>query len=180
MSELLALLTPGATPLTADVRGTSQNKITPSDIAGCLAHIDRHTYLYALSKFCLDDNSQDELKMLAVKSAEDHGFTVRDSEPADSIDRLALLALSFSVMGSRCGACNGTGNIAVKNKVETCERCGGSGNASLSARRLAAVIGAGRWRARKVWMPRFQSLLSDYQIKDDLINTVIYKGLKDE
>jgi len=29
-------------------------------------------------------------------------------------------------------------------------------------------------------MPRFQTLLSDYQVKDDAIQTVLYIGLRDE
>lgn len=179
MSELFALLTSGATPLTQDARGTSRNKITPDDIAGCLIHADRHCYLYGLRKFCLDQSTETELNALARQAALSHGFTCRDSEPIDGVSRLAVLALKFSVMGSRCGSCSGTGNIASKNKVDTCDRCEGSGNANLSVRRLADVIGTGRWRAQKVWMPRFQLLLSDYQIMDDALNTMIHRGLRD-
>ena len=50
MSELLAMLTPGSPELRADmIRGTSKNKISAGDVAACLVHVDRHTYLYALA-----------------------------------------------------------------------------------------------------------------------------------
>jgi hypothetical protein len=50
----------------------------------------------------------------------------------------------------------------------------------MSVRKLADVLGVGRWRAKKVWMQRFQSLVSDYQIRDDALYLAIKQGLQDE
>jgi len=180
MSELLAMLTPGAPPIDAEIRGTSGQRITPSDVAACLAHVDRYTYLYALSKFCLDDHSRAELNDLAIEDAVGRGYTFQSQEPDDSVERLGLLALSFSISPSRCQMCKGTGQVTAASKVDSCPKCQGTGNMQLSARRLADAMGAGRWRSQKVWMPRFQTLLSDYQVKDDAIQTVLYLGLRDE
>jgi len=179
MSELLAMLTPGAPPMSAEVRGTSGQRITPGDVAACMVHVDRHTYLYALSKYCLDDNSRRELNDLAVFAVKNLGYTLTENEPENAIDRLGLMALSFAISPSRCRHCKGTGQVKVGSKVEVCQRCSGTGNMSISVRRLSEAMGVGRWRAQKVWLPRFQRLLSDYQVRDDAVQRVIYRGLKD-
>ena len=54
MSELMAMLTASAPPMNS-IRGSSQSKITASDVAACLTHCDRHTYLFGLAKFSLDN-----------------------------------------------------------------------------------------------------------------------------
>ena len=165
--------------MSAEVRGTSGQRITPGDVAACMVHVDRHTYLYALSKYCLDDNSRSELNDLAVTDAKNLGYTLTENEPENAIDRLGLMALSFAISPSRCRHCKGTGQVKVGSKVEVCQRCSGTGNMSVSVRRLAEAMGVGRWRAQKVWLPRFQRLLSDYQVRDDAVQRVIYRGLKD-
>ncbi|MGI9340118.1 MAG: hypothetical protein ACR2PP_05735 [Psychrobacter sp.] len=180
MSELLAMLTPGAPPLSADqIRTTSGAKVTASEVAACMCHVDRHTYLYALSKFCLDDASRTELNTLAIADAQRRGYALNENEPSDAVERLALIALSFSISPSRCAKCKGTGQIKSGNKVNPCDRCGGTGNLLISVRRLAEALGVGRWRAQKVWLPRFQLLVSDYQVRDDALHNVIYRGLRD-
>jgi len=165
--------------MSAEVRGTSGQRITPGDVAACMVHVDRHTYLYALSKYCLDDNSRSELNDLAVFAVKNLGYTLTENEPENAIDRLGLMALSFAISPSRCRHCKGTGQVKVGSKVEVCRRCSGTGNMSVSVRRLAEAMGVGRWRAQKVWLPRFQRLLSDYQVRDDAVQRVIYRGLKD-
>ena len=180
MSELLAMLTPGAPPLKADmIRGTSKNKITAGDIAACLVHVDRHTYLYALSKFCLDDEARSELNRLAIAEAQRCHYRVSESEPDDVVIRLALAALNYSISASRCFGCNGVGQLIDQAKVTTCTRCAGSGNSEMSVRRLASILEVGRWRSQKVWMPRFQALVSDYQVRDDALHIVLRRGLQD-
>ena len=165
--------------MSAEVRGTSGQRITPGDVAACMVHVDRHTYLYALSKYCLDDNSRRELNDLAVFAVKNLGYTLTENEPENAIDRLGLMALSFAISPSRCRHCRGTGQVKVGSKVEVCQRCSGTGNMSISVRRLSEAMGVGRWRAQKVWLPRFQRLLSDYQVRDDAVQRVIYRGLKD-
>ena len=165
--------------MSAEVRGTSGQRITPGDVAACMVHVDRHTYLYALSKYCLDDNSRRELNDLAVFAVKNLGYTLTENEPENAIDRLGLMALSFAISPSRCRHCKGTGQVKVGSKVEVCQRCSGTGNMSISVRRLSEAMGVGRWRAQKVWLPRFQRLLSDYQVRDDAVQRVIYRGLKD-
>jgi len=179
MSELLAMLTPGAPPMSAEVRGTSGQRITPGDVAACMVHVDRHTYLYALSKYCLDDNSRTELNALAIANVKGLGYVLTENEPEDAVERLGLMALSFAISPSRCKHCKGTGQVKSGNKVEACQRCSGTGNMTISVRRLAEAMGVGRWRAQKVWLPRFQLLLSDYQVRDDAVQRVIYRGLQD-
>ena len=179
MSELLAMLTPGAPPLSEQIRTTSGAKITASEVAACMCHVDRHTYLYALSKFCLDNASRAELNQLAVDDALKRGYVLTANEPRDAVQRLALIALSFSINPSRCPRCKGTGQIKRSNKVNACDRCDGTGNLLISVRRLAEALGVGRWRAKKVWLPRFQTLVSDYQMRDDALQKVIYRGLKE-
>ena len=66
------------------------------------------------------------------------------------------------------------------SKVVVCSVCNGSGNSDMSVRKLAEVLGIGRWRTKKVWMQRFQSLVSDYQIRDDALYLAIKQGLQDE
>ena len=165
--------------MSAEVRGTSGQRITPGDVAACMVHVDRHTYLYALSKYCLDDNSRRELNDLAVFAVKNLGYTLTENEPENAIDRQGLMALSFAISPSRCRHCKGTGQVKVGSKVEVCQRCSGTGNMSISVRRLSEAMGVGRWRAQKVWLPRFQRLLSDYQVRDDAVQRVIYRGLKD-
>jgi hypothetical protein len=181
VSELLALLTPGAPEIQADViRGTAKNKITARDVASCLCRLDRYTYLYALSKFCLDDSSRQELNALSVQSALSCGYAIQETEPDDVISRLGLAALGYAISSSRCRSCNGTGEVKVSSKVVVCGRCGGSGNEDMSVRKLSRVLGVGRWRAQKVWMARFKLLVSDYQMKDDAVQVAIKMGLRDE
>lgn len=179
MSELLAMLTPGAPPMSLEVKGTSGKRITPGDVAACMVHVDRHTYLYALSKYCLDDNSRTELNALAIANVKGLGYVLTENEPEDAVERLGLMALSFAISPSRCRHCKGTGQVKVGDKVEVCQKCSGTGNMSISVRRLADAMGVGRWRAQKVWLPRFQLLLSDYQVRDDAVQRVIYRGLRD-
>lgn len=181
VSELLALLTPGAPEIQADViRGTAKDKISARDVVSCLCRVDRHTYLYALSKFCLDDSSRTELNALTMQYTRTQGYSTQDTEPDDVVNRLGLAALNYAISSSRCRTCNGTGEIKIANKVVVCTSCGGSGNADMSVRKLSRILGVGRWRAKKVWLPRFKQLVSDYQMKDDALQTVIKRGLRDE
>ena len=91
MSELLAMLTPGAPPMSLEVKGTSGKRITPGDVAACMVHVDRHTYLYALSKYCLDDNSRTELNALAIANVKGLGYVLTENEPEDAVERLGLM-----------------------------------------------------------------------------------------
>tara|TARA_R110002073_G_C9351473_1_gene570757 strand:- start:360 stop:908 length:549 start_codon:yes stop_codon:yes gene_type:complete len=181
MSELLAMLTPGSPELRPDmIRGTSKNKISAGDVAACLVHVDRHTYLYALAKFCLDTNAQNELNDLARAEAAAMDYRTEVREPDNVVDRLALVALDYSILPGRCMQCGGTGELNIRSIISVCHRCHGSGNFELSVRGLSKVLGVGRWRAQRVWMARFQALVSDYQVRDDALHIVIRRGLQGE
>mgnify|MGYP005673044001 CR=1 FL=1 len=179
--EILSMLTSGSPPIDGDtIRSTAKSRISAGDVASCLCRVDRHTYLYALSKYCLDNSSRDELNALAIEYATTRQFSKQKSEPDDVVERLALASLCYSISPSRCSYCGGTGERTVDSKVVVCSVCNGSGNSDMSVRKLAEVLGIGRWRTKKVWMQRFQSLVSDYQIRDDALYLAIKQGLQDE
>lgn len=176
MSELLAMLTGGAPPMSGDmIRSTSKAKITPGDVAACMTQVDRHSYLYALAKFCLDTSGWNELKRHAIHEARQFNWTVRGDE-SHVVEALAMVALHNSLAPNKCKICKGTG---VVNQTEQCSKCQGTGNARMTDYLLSTLINAGRWRTKKVWMLRYKLLCSQYQAREDEISVAIHRGLRD-
>ena len=157
MSELMAMLTPGAPGFDA-VRSTSNNSITPNDVAACLVTLDRLTYLYSLQKFALDTSCRSELNNLAVQEAFDLRFKLSDRDDSRMVAILALTALEVAINPNKCK---------------------GAGQRSVSERNLAKILNTTRFRARKVWEKRLNLLISKYAERDEWINVAILSGLRD-
>tara|TARA_R110002126_G_scaffold82511_1_gene202296 strand:+ start:1132 stop:1662 length:531 start_codon:yes stop_codon:yes gene_type:complete len=176
MSELLAMLTGGAPPMSGDmIRSTSKAKITPGDVAACMTAVDRHTYLYALAKFCLDTSGWNELKLHAIHEAREFNWSVRGDE-SHVVEHLAMVALHDSLAPAKCKKCKGTG---VSENAQGCQNCAGTGNKKMTEYALSELLDVGRWRTKKIWMTRFKLLCSQYQLREDAINGAIHKGLRD-
>ena len=178
MSELMAMLTASAPPINS-IRGSSQSKITASDVAACLTSCDRHTYLFGLAKFSLDDSSRQELNTLAVLMARKHHFKRIESESKRVPDLLGLVALRLAIGANKCPKCLGVGEVKSASEVVKCSLCNGDGNKQLSIRKLEKIIGVSQWRSRKVWQPRLTLLLSEYAVMESDISQAIQQGLKE-
>jgi len=178
MSELMAMLTASAPPINS-IRGSSQSKITASDVAACLTSCDRHTYLFGLAKFSLDDSSRQELNTLAVLMARRHCFKRIESESKRVPDLLGLVALRLAIGANKCPKCLGVGEVRSASEVVKCPSCGGEGNKKLSIRKLEKIIGVSRKRSEKVWQPRLTILLSDYAVMESDISQAIHQGLRE-
>ena len=178
MSELMAMMTASSPPLDF-VSGSAKSKITGSDVAACLTHVDRYTYMYGLVKFALDPYAIPELRVRAVKNAREHDFELSSSESNRVPDLLGLTALRFSVGSSRCKKCRGVGDFKVNNEFFECSRCGGNGSSMISIKKLQNILGVSEWRARKVWQRRLSILLSQYSVMDNDISQAIHLGLRE-
>jgi hypothetical protein len=177
MSELMAMISPGAPPFDS-VRSTSKSKISACDVAACLVGLDRHTYLYSLSKFALDDSGRGELNVLAVKEARECGFKLIKGEGSRTAELLGLIALKLAISPNKCARCKGVGQVSLKFSVVSCESCNGLGDRKISDRNLANILGSTVYRSNKAWKPRLNELLSNYAQRDSAIDTVIHKGLR--
>ena len=178
MSELMAMLTASAPPINS-IRGSSQSKITASDVAACLTSCDRHTYLFGLAKFSLDDSSRQELNTLAVLMARKHHFKRIESESKRVPDLLGLVALRLAIGANKCPKCRGVGEIKSASEVVKCPSCQGEGNKKLSIRKLEKILEVSRWRSEKVWQPRLTILLSEYAVMESDISQAIHQGLRE-
>ena len=178
MSELMAMLTPGAPGFDA-VRSTSNNSITPNDVAACLVTLDRLTYLYSLQKFALDTSCRSELNNLAVQEAFDLRFKLSDRDDSRMVAILALTALEVAINPNKCNRCKGVGELKLGPRIEVCESCKGAGQRSVTERNLAKILNTTRFRARKVWKKRLNLLISKYAERDEWINVAILSGLRD-
>ena len=178
MSELMAMLSAGSPPL-ASIRGSSGSKISASDVAACLTALDRHTYLFGLAKFSLDDSSRQELNTLAVLMARKHHFKRLPSESKRVPDLLGLVALRLAIGANKCPKCHGVGQVKSDSELIQCPACGGEGEKKLSIRKLEKILGVSNWQSRKVWQPRLTILLSEYAVMDSDISQAIHLGLKD-
>tara|TARA_R110001599_G_scaffold327155_1_gene539906 strand:+ start:284 stop:817 length:534 start_codon:yes stop_codon:yes gene_type:complete len=177
MSELMAMLAPGAPPMDS-VRSTGLGRLTSQDIAACLTGLDRLTYLYSLSKFALDNNSRAELNALAVKEAIQCGFKLNKEETNRTVAVLALAALEVAINPYKCKRCKGVGEIKLMSKVEICGACNGLGNRTVSERNLAKILGVTLFQSRKVWKKRFALLQSKHSERDETINHIIFNRLR--
>ena len=177
MSELMAMLAPGAPPMDS-VRSTGLGRLTSQDIAACLTGLDRLTYLYSLSKFALDNNSRAELNALAVKEAIQCGFKLNKDETNRTVAVLALAALEVAINPYKCKRCKGVGEIKLMSKVEICGACNGLGNRTVSERNLAKILGVTLFQSRKVWKKRFALLQSKHSERDETINHIIFNRLR--
>ena len=177
VSELMAMLAPGAPPMDS-VRGSGTSAITSVDVAACLVKLDRITYLYSLSKYALDNNSRKELNALAVIEAIDNGFKLSDGETNRTIAVLALTALDSAINPNKCNKCKGVGEIKLLASIVVCESCKGLGSKTVTERHLAKILGVTLFQARKVWKKRLSILQSKYLERDDKINSVIFTGLR--
>ncbi len=177
MSELMAMLAPGAPPMDS-VRSTGLGRLTSQDIAACLTGLDRLTYLYSLSKFALDNNSRAELNALAVKEAIQCGFKLNKEETNRTVAVLALAALEVAINPYKCNRCKGVGEIKLMSKVEICGACNGLGNRTVSERNLAKILGVTLFQSRKVWKKRFALLQSKHSERDETINHIIFNRLR--
>ena len=177
MSELMAMLAPGAPPMDS-VRSTGLGRLTSQDIAACLTGLDRLTYLYSLSKFALDNNSRAELNALAVKEAIQCGFKLNKEETNRTVAVLALAALEVAINPYKCRRCKGVGEIKLMSKVEICGACNGLGNRTVSERNLAKILGVTLFQSRKVWKKRFALLQSKHSERDETINHIIFNRLR--
>jgi len=178
MSEMMAMLTPGAPSFDA-VRSTSGNSITPNDVAACLVKLDRFTYLYSLEKFALDTACRSELNNLAVEEAFGLRFKLGDREDSRMVAILALTALEASINPNKCNRCKGVGELKLESRIETCEVCKGLGQKTISERNLAKILNTTLFQARKIWKKRLSLLISKYLERDEWINMTILTGLKD-
>ena len=178
MSELMAMLTASAPPMNS-IRGSSQSKITASDVAACLTHCDRHTYLFGLAKFSLDNTSCQELNTLAVLLARKQCFKLSEGESKRVPDLLGLVALRLAIGANKCPKCRGVGEVKSNSEFLKCPSCGGEGNKKLSIRKLEKIIGVSRRRSEKVWQPRLTILLSDYAVMESDISQAIHQGLRE-
>ena len=178
MSELMAMLTASAPPMNS-IRGSSQSKITASDVAACLTHCDRRTYLFGLAKFSLDDTSRQELNTLAVLLARKQCFKLSEGESKRVPDLLGLVALRLAVGANKCPKCRGVGEVKSNSEIVKCPLCNGDGNKQLSIRKLEKILEVSQWRSRKVWQPRLSILLSEYAVMESDISQAIQQGLRE-
>jgi hypothetical protein len=177
MSELMAMLAPGAPPMDS-VRSTGLSRLTSQDIAACLTGLDRLTYLYSLSKFALDNNSRAELNTLAVKEAIQCDFKLKQGESNRTVAILALTALEVSINPFKCKRCKGVGELKLMSKIEICSGCNGLGYKTVSERNLAKILGVTLFQSRKVWKKRFALLQSKHLERDETVNHIIFNRLR--
>ena len=178
MSELMAMLTCGA-PAFESVRSTNGESITATDVAACLVKLDRLTYLYSLEKFALDGACRQELRELAIIDGFKSGFKLNEGESNKAIAMLALTALEVAINPNTCKKCEGVGEMKLGPRIERCESCQGSGQKSISERKLAKILSVTLFQSRKVWKNRLNVLISKYLERDELISGTIGKGLRD-
>ena len=178
MSELMAMLTASAPPLNS-IRGSSRAKITASDVAACLTSCNRHTYLFGLAKFSLDNTSRQELNTLAVLLARRQCFKLSEGESKRVPDLLGLVALRLAIGANKCPKCRGVGEIKSSSEVVKCPSCQGEGNKKLSIRKLEKILEVSRWRSEKIWQPRLTILLSEYAVMESDISQAIHQGLRE-
>ena len=160
MSERLAMLT----PKTCNLEGLGGGEITWDMVAGALTGLGREVYLYARLKFVLDDNVKGELQDLVylntINAALRGGWQLSKNENAETIGRLANMAIDESTCPPVCKSCNNSGMINNKGECHVCKGAGEGREASI--KRIQRRLKVTEHRAEHFWRDKLRGLLSEH------------------
>ena len=179
MSEKLAMLT----ARTCNLEGVGGGgEITPDMVAASLSGLERGVYLYALYKFCGDQNAKMELLerhyVDSVNMALKGGWRLSKSEDMETVGRLSDLAVDESVKPSICGACNGAG---IFNNKGECKACQGTGHGKdIAIRKIERRLKVTKHRAEFFWREKLRFLMSRHLEWEQDIHRALKKLTSDK
>lgn len=157
MSELLTKLAPHAKMPNGEPPGGIP-AITMEDVAGACAKMNRHAYLYALAKFCLDKNVMPELRRenrhMTIHRAGLEGWR---SDP-EKVLVLADLALSEALNPRLCKRCGGSG---LQLNQRACPACSGKGRLGAEGGSCADALDVSKQAWGQVWRRRLDDIVRD-------------------
>jgi hypothetical protein len=170
VSEILARLNAKPNNLESQGRATGEQQITNFDIVCTLNKLQEPFRSlkteYARCKFtdlAITSAAYRLAHSYVVRKGVKEGWAFSEVDSRDTIKLLAHAAIEEAILERRCRHCQGTGNVAVKNQVNVCPVCKGSGQGkSLSIRKLSKQIKTSEKRARTYWKPKFDDVLREF------------------
>lgn len=167
MSELLAKMTshgnwPDGTPW------GGRAEVTPEMVAAACAGMSRYVYLYGLAKFTLDAEAlkSGELQKLNLEAVEYQARVKRWQADEYKLAVFANLVLKEALEPRKCKRCRGS---RLQQNQKPCPACSGKGFLGASGEKCAEGMCITPVAWSKTWRRRFDDVLSDFAVFDDII-----------
>lgn len=173
MTELLSKLAPHAKFPNGEPPGGIP-AITMEDVAGACAGMSRHAYLYAMAKFCLDQNVMPELRRANRQmTAHKAGLEGWRCDP-QRVLILADLALDEALAPRVCRRCRGA---ALQQNQRACPACNGKGRLGADGGQCSRALGVSRQSWCQVWRRRLDDVVRDLIFLEDGISRHIRRRI---
>lgn len=173
--ETLALLCGGVVRF-GSVRGAAagDGQLSRSELAGLLAGLNREQMLFALAKYCGDEQSLRELwahvYSYAAGLAGRQKWKIVKGKPI--VSEMSRMAVYEVVSPGRCTKCHGTGLLVNR----ACTSCSGTGFMRVSGRKLAECAGVDERRWRECWKDRYEQIVKYIQGLDSAVNITMRRA----
>lgn len=173
--ETLALLCGGVVRF-GSVRGAAagEGQLSRSELAGLMAGLNREQMLFAMAKYCGDEQSLRELwahvYSYAAGLAGKQGWKIIKGKPI--VSEMSRMAVYEVVSPGRCVKCRGTGLLVNR----ACTSCSGTGFKRVSGRKLADCAGVDERQWRTCWKDRYELIVKYMQGLESAVNITVRRA----